>query len=143
VVFVPAVRRARQGTPLKSSQRFARRMQMIAPRRPAKGGRRLIVSKEAGRHVISHRKSQAQRTRILVASGLLVPASAVAAFAAGGGGWWEIHLVCDLSFALYVTLLLEAKHRRHERLRKVRPLATRGSGSPVAPQRLTASGLRR
>jgi hypothetical protein len=116
---------------------------MIAPRRPAKGGRRLIVSKEAGRHVISHRKSQAQRTRILVASGLLVPASAVAAFAAGGGGWWEIHLVCDLSFALYVTLLLEAKHRRHERLRKVRPLATRGSGSPVAPQRLTASGLRR
>ena len=87
MVFIPAVRRARQGTPLKSSQRFARRMQMIAPRRSAKGGRRLIVSKEAGRYVISHRKSQRQRTRILVASGLLVPASAIAAFVAGGGGW--------------------------------------------------------
>jgi len=118
-------------------------MQMIAPRRSAKGGRRMIVPKEAGHRVISHRKSQRQRTRILVASGLLVPASAIAAFAAGGGGWWEIHLVCDLSFALYVTLLLEAKYRRHERLRKVRPLATRGSSGSVTPQRLTASGLRR
>lgn len=116
---------------------------MIAPRRSTKAGRRLIVSKEAGRRVISHRKSQRQRTRLLVASGLLVPASAIAAFAAGGGGWWEIHLVCDLSFALYVTLLLEAKHRRHERLRKVRPLATRRSAPSVSPQRLTASGLRR
>ena len=68
-----------------------------------------------------------QRTRILVVSGLLVPVSAAAAFVAEGGGWWEIHLVCDFSFALYVTLLLEAKYRRQERLRKVRPLATRGS----------------
>ena len=116
---------------------------MIAPRRSAGGGRRLIVSKEAGRHVVSHRKSQRQRTKILVASGLLVPGSAIVALAAGGGGWWEIHLVCDLSFALYVTLLLEAKHRRYERLRKVRPLATRGSTPSVSPQRLTASGLRR
>ena len=116
---------------------------MIAPRRSAKGGRRMIVSKEAGRRVVSHRKSQRQRTKILVVSGLLAPASALAAFAAGGGGWWEIHLVCDLSFALYVTLLLEAKHRRLERLRKVRPLATRGSAPSLSPQRLTASGLRR
>ena len=75
-------------------------------------------------------------------SALLVPASAAAAFVAGGGGWWEIHLVCDLSFALYVTLLLEAKHRRQERLRKVRPLAQRGSAPSVAPQRLSATGLR-
>jgi hypothetical protein len=77
-----------------------------------------------------------------VLSGMLVPVSAVAAVVAGGGGWWEIHLVCDLSFALYVTLLLEAKNRRYERLKKVRPLATR-SVAPAAPQRLTASGLRR
>ena len=75
-------------------------------------------------------------------SGLLVPISAVTALVAGGGGWWEVHLVCDLSFALYVALLLEAKNRRYERLRKVRPLATRGMPSAV-PQRLTASGLRR
>jgi hypothetical protein len=66
----------------------------------------------------------------------------VVALVAGGGGWWEIHLVCDLSFALYVTLLLEAKNRRYERLRKVRPLATRRV-APAVPQRLTASGLRR
>jgi hypothetical protein len=75
-------------------------------------------------------------------SALLVPTSASAALVAGGGGWWEIHLVCDLSFALYVTLLLEAKHRRQERLRKVRPLAKRGSAPSVAPQRLSATGLR-
>jgi len=117
-------------------------MEMIAPRRSAKGGRRLIVPKGAGRRVHSHRKSQRQRTRILVVSGLLVPVSAAAAFLAEGGGWWEIHLVCDFSFALYVTLLLEAKYRRQERLRKVRPLATRGSRPSVASQRLTASGLR-
>jgi hypothetical protein len=75
-------------------------------------------------------------------SGLLVPASAAAALVANGGGWWEIHLVCDLSFALYVTLLLEAKYRREERLRKVRPLASRGSGRSVPSHRLTATGLR-
>jgi hypothetical protein len=102
----------------------------------------LMVPREAGRHVHSHRKSQRQRTRILVVSGLLVPASGAAAVLAGGGGWWEIHLVCDLSFALYVTLLLEAKYRRQERLRKVRPLATRGSGRTVPSHRLTATGLR-
>lgn len=116
---------------------------MIAPRRPSKRGRRLIVSKEAGRRVQSHRNSQRQRKWILVLSGLLVPVSAAAAFLAGGGGWWEIQLVCDLSFALYVVLLLEAKHRRSERLKKVRPLATRAGASSPAPQRLTASGLRR
>jgi len=118
-------------------------MQMIAPRRSTKTGRRLIVPKQAGRHVQSHRQSQRQRTRILVGSALLVPVSAVAAVAAGGGGWWEIHLVCDASFALYVTLLLEAKYRRQERLQKVRPLARRSSSPSVAPGGLTASGLRR
>ena len=102
----------------------------------------MIVPKGAGRRVHSHRKSQRQRKRILVVSGLLVPVSAAAAFVAEGGGWWEIHLVCDFSFALYVTLLLEAKYRRQERLRKVRPLAKRGSRPSVASQRLTATGLR-
>jgi len=116
---------------------------MIAPRRSAKTGRRLIVPKQAGRHVQSHRQSQRQRTWILVWSAVLVPVSAVAAVAAGGGGWWEVHLVCDASFALYVTLLLEAKHRRQERLRKVRPLARRGAAPSMVPGRLTASGLRR
>ncbi|MGH2749861.1 MAG: hypothetical protein ACRDK3_03155 [Actinomycetota bacterium] len=99
------------------------------------------MSGQAGRSVQSYRKSQRQRTRILLASAALVPISALVATVSGGGGWWELHVVCDLSFALYVVLLLEAKSRRQERLRKVRPLATRRpAGLPAAPQRVRASG---
>jgi hypothetical protein len=154
-VFLPAVWRARQRTPLKSSERFARRMKLIAPpggfrrfsgsprgglgrfagsRRHYRGGRRLIVSRHAGRKLPSHRRSQRQRTRILLLLGALVPLSATAAALIQGDGWWEIHIACDFSFALYVALLLEAKKRRDERLKKVRPLAERTS-RPAAAQR--------
>jgi len=134
-VFLPAVWRARQRTPLKSSERFAQRMRLIAPpgglgriassRRYYRGGRRLIVSRHAGRKLPSYRRSQRQRTQILLLLGALVPISATAAALVHGDGWWEIHIACDFSFALYVALLLEAKKRREERLRKVRPLAAR------------------
>ncbi|MGH2827183.1 MAG: hypothetical protein ACRDKF_09475 [Actinomycetota bacterium] len=144
-VFLPAVWRARQRTPLKSSERFARRLKLIAPpggfgrfagsrgglggiagsHRRYRGGRRLIVSRHAGLKLPSHRRSQRQRTRILLLLGALVPLSATAAALIQGDGWWEIHIACDFSFALYVALLLEAKKRRDERLRKVRPLASR------------------
>ena len=136
-VFLPAVWRASQRTPLKSSERFARRMNLIAPPgglgriagsgRRYRGGRRLIVSRHAGRKLPSYRRSQRQRTRILLILGALVPLSAMAAALVQGDGWWEIHIACDFSFALYVALLLEAKKRREERLRKVRPLAERKS----------------
>ena len=63
---------------------------------------------------------------------------------AWGGGWWEVHLAIDVSIAIYLVLLLETKRRREERLRKVRPLATR---RPVARRehaaRLRASTARR
>ena len=134
-VFLPAVWRARQRTPLKSSERFAQRMRLIAPpgglgrfassRRYYRGGRRLIVSRHAGHKLPSYRRSQRQRTQILLLLGALVPISATAAALVHGDGWWEIHIACDFSFALYVALLLEAKKRREERLRKVRPLAAR------------------
>jgi hypothetical protein len=90
-----------------------------------RGGRRLIVSRHAGRKLPSYRRSQRQRTRILLFLGALVPISATAAALIQGDGWWEIHIASDFSFALYVALLLEAKKRRNERLRKVRPLASR------------------
>jgi len=110
-------------------------MKLIAPRsglgriassrRYYRGGRRLIVSRHAGRKLPSYRRSQRQRTQILLLLGALVPISATAAALVHGDGWWEIHIACDFSFALYVALLLEAKKRREERLRKVRPLAAR------------------
>ncbi|MGH2702461.1 MAG: hypothetical protein ACRDJB_09405 [Actinomycetota bacterium] len=143
-VFLPAVWRARQRSPLKSSERFAQRMKLIAPPRgfrrftgSPRGGRRLIVSRHAGHKVQSYRRSQRQRTRILLLLGALVPISGTAAALVQGDGWWEIHIACDFSFALYVALLLEAKKRRDERLRKVRPLAARprhaqGSGRATA-----------
>jgi hypothetical protein len=143
-VFLPAVWRASQRSPLRSTQRFAERMKLISPpggfhrltgsRRYYRGGRRLIVSRHAGRRLPSHRRSQRQRTWILLLLGALVPSSAAAAVLAQGHGWWEIHIACDFSFALYVALLLEAKKRRDERLKKVRPLATRG-GLRTAGQR--------
>ncbi|MDQ4057972.1 MAG: hypothetical protein M3124_02490, partial [Actinomycetota bacterium] len=148
-VFLPAVWRARQRTPLKSSERFARRMKLIAPppgirriagsRRRYRGGRRLIVSRHAGRKLPSHRRSQRQRTRILLLLGVLVPISATAAAHMQGNGWWEIHIACDFSFALYVALLLEAKKRRNERLKKVRPLATRRPTRVQRGRRATAA----
>jgi hypothetical protein len=110
-------------------------------RRYYRGGRRLIVSRHAGRKLPSYRRSQRQRTWILLSLGALVPSSAAAAVLAQGNGWWEIHIACDFSFALYVALLLEAKKRRDERLKKVRPLATRGGLGRTAGQ--TRGGLGR
>ena len=117
-VFLPAVWRANQSSPLRSSQRFAERMKLISPpgglhrftgsRRYYRGGRRLIVSRKAGRKLPSYRRSQRQRTWILLLLGALVPLSAAAAVLAHGNGWWEIHVACNFSFALYV-----ADRKRH------------------------------
>lgn len=137
-VFLPAVWRASQRTPLKSSEGFARRMSMIAPPRHQRGGRRLIVPRSAGRKVQTYRRSQRQRVRILAFLGALLPLSAIIAVVMGEG-WWELHIAFDFSFALYVALLLEAKRRRQERLRKVRPLASRRRGERSAGRRETAA----
>jgi hypothetical protein len=148
-IFLPAVWRASQRSPLKSSERFARGMKLIAPprglrrirgtRRRPRGGRALVVSRNAGRKVPSYRKSQRLRARILLGLVGLVPVSAMVAALVQTDGLWEIHIACDFSLALYVALLLEAKRRRSERLRKVRPLAQRSRRVAQGSRRATAA----
>lgn len=122
-VFLPAAMRARQNAPLSTSERFRRRMELIAPR--ASAGRWVVVPESedhlAGR---SFRKGQRTRRRILAfLVGAVVLSVGGAIFA--GGALWELSLAFGASLALYVVLLLEGKKRRDERTKKVRRLQGR------------------
>ncbi|MGH2694937.1 MAG: hypothetical protein ACRDJJ_09010, partial [Actinomycetota bacterium] len=83
-VFLPAVLRARQNSPLSTAERFRRRMQLMAPR--GRTGRWVVVPEPydrlAGR---SFRRGQQRRLRIfttlVAAAGL---SGALALFSGGG-----------------------------------------------------------
>lgn len=122
-VFLPAVLRARQNSPISTAERFRRLMRVMAPH--GRTGRWVVVPEpyesQASR---SHRRAQRRRVRIFIslvaAAGL---SGAVALFS--GGGMWEVNLAFDASLALYVALLLELKRQREERERKVRRISSR------------------
>jgi hypothetical protein len=122
-VFLPAVLRARQNSPISTAERFRRLMRVMAPH--ARTGRWVVVPEphesQASR---SHRRGQQRRLHIFVS---LVAAAGLSGAVAllAGGGMWEVNLALDASLALYVSLLLEAKRRREERERKVHTMATR------------------
>jgi hypothetical protein len=126
-VMVPAVMRARASAPLSTSQRFRRRMDLIAPPSYATG-RWVVVLDSPNRKVSAsarkaHRqlRSQRRRRRLLVLIVLAVVGSAIAGGVIGEP-WWEVHLGLNAGLALYVGALLEIKRRRAERAVKVRPL---------------------
>lgn len=122
-VFLPAALRARQSAPLSTAERFKRRMSLIAPR--AGTGRWIVVPESHDRlGRSSFRRGQQRRTRIFIGLGA---AAALSGFVAlfTGGGMWEVHLAVDVSLALYVALLLEAKRRRFEQITKLRSLEAR------------------
>ncbi len=109
LVFLPAIVRARQETPLSSSERFKRRMELIAPRST---GRWIVVPDSPQRLVrASLRRRRRRRTRALVA---LLAAALVSLGAAvsGGGELWLLHLACDASLAAYVVYLRADRRRR-------------------------------
>jgi hypothetical protein len=137
-VFLPAAMRARQNAPLSTSERFRRRMELIAPR--ASAGRWVVVP-EAGDRLAgrSFRKGQRTRRRILA---FLVGAAVLSVGAAifAGGALWELSLAFGLSLALYVSLLLEAKKRRDERTKKVRRLQRSQTVQRVQPSMRVAGG---
>ena len=54
-----------------------------------------------------------------------------------GGSIWEVHLATDAALALFVSLLLEEKHRKQERVRKVRSIAARREMKAEEPQELS------
>jgi hypothetical protein len=124
-VFLPAIMRARQDAPLSSAERFRRRLELIAPRATSQG-RWVLMPEHPDRLArAAFSRGQRRRTRILIflIGGCL--ATLGLALAAGGGAW-EVQFAFDVSLALYVVLLLEAKRRRAERRQKVRTI-----GDPV------------
>lgn len=120
-VFLPAVLRARQTTPLSSAERFKRRMQLIAPR-TSRTGRWVVVPEPYERIArSSFRRGQRRRARILLFLGASAAFTGVVAIAVGGS-MWEVHLLLVTSLCVYVSLLIEAKKRRVERSAKVHSL---------------------
>ncbi|MGH2735899.1 MAG: hypothetical protein ACRDKZ_09990 [Actinomycetota bacterium] len=121
-VLVPAMVRARHNTPLGSSERFRRGLQVIAPPAYGGSGRWVVVPRQGDRRVrTSYRDVQRRRSRLLMWMVLVSLATAGIALWRTGW-WWEIHIGFDLVLGLYVVALLETKRRRAERVRKVRPL---------------------
>ena len=136
-VLVPAVIRARNNTPLWSSERFRRGLQVMAPPAYGGSGRWVITPRQEDRRVRrSYRDVQRRRSRLL--AWLLLVCLMTGGAAAWRGGWWEIHVGSDLALGLYVVALLEIKRRRVERVRKVSPLAGR-RGVPTERRRGTAA----
>lgn len=126
-VFLPAILRARQTTPMSTAERWRRRMELIAPRHHGpRGSGRWIVVPESRSDLAraSFRRGQRRRRRILE----LMLGACIGSLGAAlvlHGHAWEVQLACDASLALYATLLLEAKRRRRERAEKVRSLEQR------------------
>ena len=77
------------------------------------------------------------RARTLVFGILVVGVLASAALAVVRGAW-ELHLAVDALLAIYVSWLLEEKHRRTERRRRVRSLQSARRARPVEPLRAAA-----
>lgn len=128
-VFLPAIVRARKTSAMSTSERWRRRMELIAPRRPQThpAGRWIVVPEsrvDLGRE--SFKRGQRTRRRILEAMIGACLGSLGAALALHDRAW-EVQLACDASLLLYCALLVQAKRRRQQRVRKVRPI---GRGRP-------------
>jgi hypothetical protein len=125
-VVLPAVLRARQDDPLTASERFKRRMEMIAPPTRAWKGRWVVVPRYADPKSRSFRRRQARRLRIFQALvGLVVLTLAVSFLRAGS--WWNVQIGADVALAFYAAFLVGSKRKRIESATKVRPLVARRS----------------
>jgi hypothetical protein len=123
VVFLPAIRRARQTTPLSTAERWRRRMELIAPRHPASRTRGRVVVVPTPRKTLardSWRRGQRTRRRIFELMIGAVIGSFLAAILWHSDNAWLVQAGCDVSLAAYVVLLVEAKRRRQQRSIAVR-----------------------
>lgn len=150
VVFLPALLRATQETPLRSAEHFRRGMEVISPSyepgffgelrerhrradappmRPQPRPPR-PATQRPGRRAAKARVNKAQvRRQVLAVMLTLAGWSAIAAVFLGGG-YWELHLAIDAITALYVFHLADERRRRAERAAKVRRLPPRAVGRP-------------
>jgi hypothetical protein len=112
-LIIPAAWRAHQTAPFSATERFRKRLDLIAPRATSHG-RWIVVPQSRDRlERAAFRRGQRRRTRILLALMAGVGATAVAAPLVGGP-MWELQIFLDVSLALYVVLLVVAKQRRAE-----------------------------
>jgi hypothetical protein len=125
-VFLPAALRAKHSNPLVTSNRWRKRMSVIAP--AGMSGRWVVVPRprEEGEEVrSSYYRSQRQRRHLFI---FLIAATVVSgtfAVALRTPSLWEVHLAFAGSLALYVLLLIRVKRQRVEQARKVESLRTR------------------
>ena len=117
-VCLPAAVRARNRGPLESTALFKRGLELIGPDHPQEFGRSL----ERPTADSPRPKPLVIRRAGLVFLLVLVAAAIVTAGFAVVEGIWELHLAADAALALFVSWLIEDKHRRSERKRKVRRL---------------------
>ena len=142
-VFLPAVLRATQQTPLRSAESFRRGMQVIAP-----GYERALEQQRAVQQRAFHDRSRPRRQaapvparpsprrvaaarqrirrQVLAAMLTLAAWSGIAALFLGGAAW-ELHLLVDACLGLYVLFLADERRRRVERATKVRSIRPRAS----------------
>ncbi|MDQ4064832.1 MAG: hypothetical protein M3161_02170, partial [Actinomycetota bacterium] len=121
-IFLPAMLRARAEAPLWTAERFKRKMDALAPR----GGRWIVMPTPGERlRVAARRRRQRRLQGILIGLLIAVGVTFVTGLLAGGAAW-ELHLATIGVTATYVVWLRDAKRRRTERARKVRPIARPG-----------------
>ena len=128
-LIIPAAWRARQTAPFSATERFRKRLELIAPRATSQG-RWIVVPQSRDRlERASFRRGQRRRKQILFALIAGVVATAIAAPLVGGPVW-ELQILLDASLALYVVLLVVAKQRRAELVRKLRTMEA-GARTPT------------
>lgn len=130
-VFLPAALRAKHSTPLATSNRWRKRMAVMAP--SGMPGRWVVVPRAEGEDEevrSSYFRSQRQRRHLFVFLIVATLVSGAFAVALRTPSLWEVHLAFAGSLALYVLLLIRVKRQRAERIRKVKSLRARSQPSP-------------
>jgi hypothetical protein len=141
VVCLPAANRARERSPLLSTQLFKRGLERIGSDTHGHFLREFGRSPEASPRPIATRVRRVPTVLFcLLALGAVGTAAAAIV---EGGSMWEMHLATDAALAIFISLLIEEKHRKLECRRKVRSLASRRRApAPLAVPAEEAGGLR-
>lgn len=130
MVILPAAVRARAAAPVASTERFRRRLELLAPPRST-GGRWVIIPGSFDDLVrAAQRRRQRRRRRILLAL-LIASVGSLSAAVSIGGATWTIALGVTASLIVYVLLLLALRRRAARRAAQTR------SRAPTCP---TAAG---
>ena len=122
-VCLPAASRARARGPLASTLLFKRGLELIGPDGHSRFVKELGAPPPPNRYLrrISIRWIPTTLLCLMTAGALGTGVAAVLK----SGQLWEVHLATDAALALFISLLLEEKHRKLERAHKVRSMMAR------------------